>query len=125
MAKIRFAANVPVEVALKFSEGKRSQSSLKDKDGNPLPDQMFYTLCVSGDDTMYVSLAVADQIAALGIRKMELFSICKTVRNQVTKWEVKRVGDTATAPLPEPQQQKALPSNVTPPSLQIGGGTYV
>ena len=97
MAKIRFDANVPVEVALKFSEGKRCPSTLHDKEGNPLPDQMFYTLC--GDDTMYVSLAVADQIAALGIRKMELFSICKTVRNQVTKWEVKRVGDTATAPI--------------------------
>src|ERR1700722_16195997 len=98
MAKIRFDANVPVEVALKFSEGKRCPSSLKDKDGNPLPDQMFYTLC--GDDTMYVSLAVADNVAALGSRKMELFSICKPVRNQVTKWEVKRVGDTATAAIP-------------------------
>jgi hypothetical protein len=49
MAKIRFEANVPVEIALKFAEGKRCPSALKDKDGNPLPDQMFYTLW--GDDT--------------------------------------------------------------------------
>jgi hypothetical protein len=97
MAKIRFDANVPVEIALKFEAGKRVPSTLKDKEGNPLPDQMFYTLC--GDDTMYVSLAVADQITKLGIRKMELFSICKSVRNQVTRWEVKRVGDSGTAPI--------------------------
>jgi len=101
MAKIRFEPNLPVEVALKFADGKRSPTKLRDESGNvrtDVPDEMFYTLC--GDDTMYVPLHVADKITALGIRKMELFSICKTVRNKVTKWEVERVGDTATAALP-------------------------
>jgi hypothetical protein len=101
MAKIRFEPNLPVEVALKFADGKRSPTKLRDESGNvrtDVPDEMFYTLC--GDDTMYVPLHVADKITALGIRKMELFSICKTVRNKVTKWEVKRVGETTTAALP-------------------------
>ena len=100
MAKLRFDANVPVECALKFSEGKLSPSTFKDAEGNPYPDQMFYTLC--GDDTMYVPLIVADQITKLGIKKLELISIVKRVQGKVTRWLVQRVGDTATVAINEP-----------------------
>lgn len=105
MATIRFDANVPVELALKFDTGKQVQSRIPDA-----PDQMMFTVC--GDDTIYVPLHVAEQIKTLGIRKMELISICKRVQNNVTKWEVKRVGDTQTAaiaaPVP-PAQPAGLP----------------
>ena len=96
MAKIRFDANVPVEVALKFSEGKLSPSTFKDEMGRPFPDQMFYTL--AGDDTMYVPLMVSEQITKLGIRRMELISIVKRVTGKVTRWLVQRVGDNEPPP---------------------------
>jgi hypothetical protein len=92
MAVLRFNPNEPLEVALKFDGGKRVTSRIPDA-----PDQMMYSLC--GDDTIYVPLIVAEQIDKLGIKKMELISICKTVRSNVTRWEVARMGDTATAPI--------------------------
>ena len=95
MAVIRFDANVPVELALKFDSGKQVQSRIPDA-----PDQMMYTIC--GDDTIYVPLNVAAQITKLGVRKMELISICKRQTNGVTRWEVKRVGDTVTPQIAEP-----------------------
>jgi hypothetical protein len=89
MATIRFDANVPVECALKYDSGKQVKSRIENA-----PDQMMYTIC--GDDTIYVPLHVAADIAQQGIRKLELISICKRQQNGVTRWEVKRVGDTAT-----------------------------
>lgn len=71
MSVIRFDANVPVEIALKFDGGKQVKSRIPEA-----PDQMMYTVC--GDDTIYVPLHVADQITQLGISKMELIAICKT-----------------------------------------------
>ncbi len=95
MSVIRFDANVPVEVALKFDGGKQVKSRIPEA-----PDQMMYTVC--GDDTIYVPLHVADQITQLGIRKMELIAICKRQQHGVTRWEVKRLGDAAEPARPEP-----------------------
>lgn len=95
MAVIRFEPNVPVELALKYDGGKRVQSRIPEA-----PDQMMYTIC--GDDTIYVPLHVGEQITQLGIKRAELFSICKLVRNKTTTWEVKRLGDAAEPPTPPP-----------------------
>lgn len=107
MSVIRFDANVPVEVALKFDGGKQVKSRIPEA-----PDQMMYSLC--GDDTIYVPLLVGEKIAQLGVKKMELISICKRQQGSMTKWEVKRVGDTATAPLEQVQAQRALATPATP-----------
>ena len=97
MSVIRFDANVPVEVALKFDGGKQVKSRIPEA-----PDQMMYTVC--GDDTIYVPLHVADQITQLGIKRAELMSICKRQQSGVTRWEVKRLSEAAepaqTAPVP-------------------------
>ena len=77
MAVIRFDPNTPVKVALKYDGGKQVQSRIQDA-----PDQMMYTVC--GDDTIYLPLGVAAQITKLGIKKMELISICKRVQGSVT-----------------------------------------
>jgi hypothetical protein len=77
-----------VEVALKYDSGKRVPSRIPEA-----PDQIMYTVC--GDDTIYLPLHVAEQIEKLGIKKMELISICKTVRGNVTRWEVKRLSEAA------------------------------
>jgi len=93
MAVLRFDPNAALEVALKYDGGKRVQSRISDA-----PDQMMYTVC--GDDTIYVPLHVGEQIEKLGIKKMELFSICKTVKQNVTRWEVKRLSEAAEPPAP-------------------------
>jgi len=88
MAVLRFDPNAALEVALKYDGGKQVKSRIPDA-----PDQMMYTVC--GDDTIYVPLHVGEQIEKLGIKKMELFSICKTVKQNVTRWEVKRLSEAA------------------------------
>ena len=95
MSVIRFDANVPVEVALKFDGGKQVKSRIPEA-----PDQMMYTVC--GDDTIYVPLHVADQITQLGIKRAELMSICKRQQSGVTRWEVKRISEAAEPARLEP-----------------------
>jgi hypothetical protein len=114
MAVIRFDANVPVEVALKFDGGKEVTSRIPDA-----PNQMMYSLC--GDDTIYLPLSVAAQISQLGIKKLELISICKRQQGGVTRWEVKRVGDTATAAIATRTGFDALPTAIdaTPIERQL------
>ena len=104
MAVIRFDPNTVVEIALKYDGGKEITSRIPDA-----PNQMMYTLC--GDDTIYVPLHVADQITKLGIKRAELFSVCKRVSGNVTRWEVKRVGDTVTEAL-APNSFEALPTAI-------------
>jgi hypothetical protein len=134
MSVIRFDTNVSIEVALKFDAGKQAKSRIPEA-----PDQMMYTLC--GDDTIYVPLHVADMITKLGIRKMELISICKRHQNGVTRWEVKRAGDATTTALQsvakpeaptmlekqltrsieEVKAQRALPTPAAPQSTTLNG----
>ncbi len=104
MAKINFEPNIAVEVALKFDKGKEVESRLANS-----PNQMMYTLC--GDDVIYVPLHVAEQITRLGIRREELFSICKRVIGKATKWEVKRLSE-ATEPAQPPNNFEALPTAI-------------
>jgi hypothetical protein len=111
MATLRFEPNVPVELALKYDEGRQVQSRILDA-----PDQMMYTVC--GDDTIYLPLHVAEQIKALGIRKMELISICKTVKGNVTRWEVKRVGGAQTAAIAPRDSFEALPTAINASPLE-------
>jgi hypothetical protein len=99
MATLRFNPNEPLECALKFDAGKRVASRIPDA-----PDQLMYTLC--GDDTIYVPLIVGDQIEKLGIKKMELISICKRVQSNITRWEVKRVSEAVPPPQPPPQPEQ-------------------
>jgi len=93
MSVIRFDPNTPVEIALKYDAGRQVKSRIENA-----PDQMMYTIC--GDDTIYVPLLVAEKITQLGIKKLELISICKRQQGTMVKWEVKRIGDTATAAIP-------------------------
>ena len=125
MSVIRFDANLPVEVALKFDVGKQVKSRIPEA-----PDQMMYTVC--GDDTIYVPLHVADQITQLGIRRAELMSICKRQQSGITRWEVKRISEAAepaslqptmlenqlTRSIDQGNQQKAQRALQAPAGLQ-------
>ena len=82
---LRFEANTPVQVALKYDGGR-------DVDGRYGP-QVLYNL--ADGRLMYIESKVARHIEELKIKAGELFSICKReVKNgqkSCIHWEVKRV----------------------------------
>jgi hypothetical protein len=95
---LRFQANTPVQVALKFDGGR-------DVDGRYGP-QVLYTL--ADGRLMYLEPKAARHIDELKIKAGELFSICKReVKNgqkSGIQWEVKRV-----EPIPKPDGPKLVP----------------
>ena len=82
---LRFNTNAPVEVALRWDDGKRVEGRYG--------EQIMYSL--EGDRVMYVPPVVAKQIRELGIRAREIFEICKAELREENKrwieWRVRRV----------------------------------
>ena len=82
---LRFNTNSPVEVALRWDEGKRVEGRYG--------EQILYSL--EGDRVMYVPPVVAKQIHELGIRAREIFEICKAELREENKrwieWRVRRI----------------------------------
>ena len=96
---LRFNTNAPVEVALRWDDGKRVEGRYG--------EQIMYTL--EGDRVMYVPPVVAKQIQELGIRAREIFEICKAELREENKrwieWRVRRIEEprhpAASANAPE------------------------
>ena len=84
---VRFAANVPAEVALQCTDGVRVEGRYGDR--------VKYTL--SDDRTMYVDPFVAERIKELAIQPGELFLICKRQAKKGNRrtiyWAVEQLGD--------------------------------
>src|ERR1035441_7653504 len=82
---LRFNTNSPVEVALRWDDGKRVEGRYG--------EQILYSL--EGDRVMYVPPVVAKQIHELGIRARETFEICKAELREENKrwieWRVRRI----------------------------------
>jgi len=82
---LRFNTNTPVELALRWDDGKRVEGRYG--------EQIMYTL--EGDRVMYVPPVVAKQIRELGIRAREVFEICKAELKDDNKrwieWRVRRI----------------------------------
>jgi hypothetical protein len=82
---LRFNTNSPVEVALRWDDGKRVEGRYG--------EQVMYSL--EGDRVMYVPPVVAQQIRELGIRAREIFEICKAELREENKrwieWRVRRI----------------------------------
>jgi len=82
---LRFNVNAPVEVALRWDEGKRVEGRYG--------EQVLFTLL--DERVMYVPPIVAKQIHELGIRAHEAFEICKAELRDENKrwieWRVKRI----------------------------------
>lgn len=82
---LRFNTNAPVEVALRYDDGKRVEGRYG--------EQILYAL--EGDRVMYVPPVVAKQINELGIRAREIFEICKAELREENKrwieWRVRRI----------------------------------
>ena len=122
---LRFNTNAPVEVALRWNDGKRV-------DGR-YGEQIMYTLV--DDRVMYVPQVVAKQIHELGIRARETFEICKAELRDDNKrwieWHVKRmeqprhpassgnVPDTAAHALGETQNHRNGSTASAKPALEF------
>jgi hypothetical protein len=87
---VRFAANVPLEIALKCADGIRVEGRYGDR--------VKYTL--TDDRTMYVDPFVAERIKELAIQPGELFQVCKhQAKNGNRKtiyWAVEQAGESDT-----------------------------
>ena len=82
---LRFNTNSPVEVALRWDDGKRVEGRYG--------EQLMYTL--NDDRVMYVPPVVGQRIRELGIRAREAFEICKAELREENKrwieWRVRRI----------------------------------
>ena len=84
---VRFAANVPVEIALQSVDGVRVEGRYGDR--------IKYTL--TDDRTMYVDPFVAERIQELAIQPGELFLVCKRQAKKGNRktiyWAVEQLGE--------------------------------
>jgi len=128
---VRFAANLPVEIALQCVDGIRVEGRYGDR--------VKYTL--TDDRTMYVDPLVAERIKELAIQPGELFQVCKRQEKKGNRktihWVVERNGESETqlerdlrasidrakapetappAPTPLALTSPAVPVSVPPPS---------
>jgi len=105
---IRFEPNVPVEVALKFADGR-------DVEGQYGPQKMFS--CTDGR-VFYVNSAVAEKITAAGIQPRQPLRICKRQSGRTTEWQIEPVA----APKPAPTAAAAIalpPQLAAPPDANL------
>ena len=121
----RFVANVPIEIALRCSDGTRVEGRYGDR--------VRYTLADAR--TMLVPPVVAERIKELEIKPGEPFQICKQKtrngnRNSI-HWQVERLGESETqleqglraslerlkaSETPRPPEIAAPPEPVIPPN---------
>jgi hypothetical protein len=97
MSVLKFATNVPVEVALAYSDGKEVE-------GNYGPQMMFSLAAApNGEKTMYVPPIVAQRFQELHVGKGQRIIICKAEAKNGQRhgiaWQVSRID-------PDPQWQK-------------------
>jgi len=101
--KVQFQTNVPVEIALKYSNGK-------DVTGQ-YGDQVLYTL--TDGRVMYVPPIVRKQIEGLAVARGELFTITKAENKNGTRrtieWQVSVNGRTAKESNSPPPNEVARP----------------
>lgn len=104
---LRFNTNTPVELVLRWDDGKRV-------DGR-YGEQIMYTLI--DDRVMYVPPIVATRIRELGIRANQVFEICKAELRQENKrwieWRVRKI-EEPRRPAPSgnaPEAAASVPNN--------------
>jgi hypothetical protein len=111
--KVTFQTNIPVEVALKYGDGK-------DVNGQ-YGDQVLYTLM--NGQVMYVPPIVRKQIEDLGIGRGELFTITKAEKKngirRTIEWQVAANGHTSRQRNGE-SAEKGRPVDANPDKQPLG-----
>ena len=110
--KVQFQTNIPVEVALKYSDGK-------DVTGQ-YGDQVLYTL--TDGRVMYVPPIVKKKIEKAGIARGELFTITKAERKNGTRRTIEWLvaADASGAPKSVPATQRTNGAPQPSPSNGVG-----
>jgi hypothetical protein len=113
---LRFNTNSPVEIALRYDDGKRVEGRYG--------EQVMYAL--EGDRVMYVPPVVANQIRELGIRAREVFEICKAELREENKrwieWRVRKL-EVPRHPASSDNAPEAAASGLNDQAQNHGNGT--
>src|SRR6516164_8838861 len=99
--KIHFQTHVPIDVALKYNDGKEVNGQYG--------DQILYTL--TDGRVMYVPPIVKKKIDEAGITRGELFTITKAEKNNGTRRTIEWVIETEGKSQPQGQGQVKPSSN--------------
>jgi hypothetical protein len=118
--KVEFPTNTAVWIALAYAEGKKVEGRYG--------DQFYYTL--ADDRCMYVPPVVAEQIAQLGIRPAQKFTITKAERKNGTRRYIAWLVDASSGAAAPLSETTAAPTDAhahggraqAPASRRNGGG---
>jgi hypothetical protein len=114
--KVQFSTNIPVEVALKYNDGKEVTGQYG--------DQVLYTL--TDGRVMYVPPIVKKKIDDAGIARGELFTITKAERKNGTRRTIEWVIGTNGAAPPQRERDTARVNSGSPgtsSNCNAGSGT--
>lgn len=112
MPTVEFQPNVPVDLALKFSDGKPVNSR------GPVARFLFTT---SDERALFLDESIAKRIQALGLQPGETFRMCKAVIGRNTEWKVERIGEQKDGTFIVPKSGAvASPEVNTPASVSTG-----
>ena len=111
--KVQFQTNIPVEVALKYGDGKEVNGQYG--------DQVLYTL--TDGRVMYVPPIVKKRIEELGIGRGELFTLTKAEKKNGTRRTIEWVVAAGECGDRQPQERVQPPNSQRP--AQQPNGTVV
>ena len=111
--KVQFQTNVPVDVALKYNDGKEVTGQYG--------DQVLYTL--TDGRVMYVPPIVKKKIDELGIGRGELFTITKAEKKNGTRRTIEWVVATDAGGDRKPDRRDQQPSGSAPTQRYGGAGS--
>src|SRR6202521_1942463 len=111
--KVQFQTNVPIDVALKYNDGKEVTGQYG--------DQVLYTL--TDGRVMYVPPIVKKKIDDLGIGRGELFTITKAEKKSGTRRTIEWVVGTDGSGGRNPQGRARQPRGQGPDQQRQGAGS--
>ncbi len=111
--KVQFQTNVPIDVALKYNDGKEVTGQYG--------DQVLYTL--TDGRVMYVPPIVKKKIDELGIGRGELFTITKAEKKNGTRRTIEWVVATDGSGDRNPQRRDQQPNGTAPAQRRGGAGS--
>ena len=111
--KVQFQTNVPIDVALKYNDGKEVTGQYG--------DQVLYTL--TDGRVMYVPPIVKKKIDELGIGRGELFTITKAEKKNGTRRTIEWVVGTDGSGDRKPQRRDQQPNGTAPAQRRGGAGS--
>jgi hypothetical protein len=111
LEKVTFNPNVPIQVALKFPEGKIVEGRFG--------DQVYFTLAQPPNSCMYLDMGAAQKVNVLSPQKGQAFNICKRwtgKKGDPVQWDVwgpqtGEVNTAAQSTAPSPAALAGIPES--------------